>query len=130
MTPDTPPAKKKSRWKRRLVIIMLTPVAFFILYTVFVLTWSYSSGERAGYVQKFSKKGFLVKTWEGELAMVNLPGTMPEKFVFSVRDDSVAARINATLGKRVVLMYDQHIGVPTNFFGETEYFVHDLRVIE
>jgi hypothetical protein len=130
MTPDTIPAKKKSRWKRWLAIILLTPVALFILYTLFVLTWSYSSGERAGYVQKFSKKGFIVKTWEGELAMVNMPGTMPEKFPFTVRDDSVAAHINASLGKRVVLRYDQHIGVPTSFFGDTEYFVHDVRVIE
>jgi hypothetical protein len=130
MTPDTIPAKKKSRWKRWLAIILLTPVALFILYTLIVLTWSYSSGERAGYVQKFSKKGFIVKTWEGELAMVNMPGTMPEKFPFTVRDDSVAAHINASLGKRVVLRYDQHIGVPTSFFGDTEYFVHDVRVIE
>jgi hypothetical protein len=130
MTPDSTPARKKSRWKRRLAIILLTPVALFILYTLFVLTWSYSSGERAGYVQKFSKKGFIVKTWEGELAMVNMPGTMPEKFPFTVRDDSVAAHINASLGKRVVLRYDQHIGVPTSFFGDTEYFVHDVRVIE
>jgi hypothetical protein len=105
-------------------------VIIVILYTAFVLWWSYSSGERAGYVQKFSKKGFVFKTWEGELAMVSMPGTMPEKFVFSVRDDSTAARINASLGRRVVLVYDQHIGVPTTWFGETEYFVRELRVIE
>jgi hypothetical protein len=130
MTPNAPTTKKRFPWKRWLAIIVITPIMLFIIYTIFVLTWSYSNGERAGYVQKFSRKGFVIKTWEGELAMVNLPGTMPEKFLFSVRDDSVASRINATLGKRVVLIYDQHIGVPTSFFGETEYFVHDLRVID
>jgi hypothetical protein len=94
------------------------------------LHWSYSTGERAGYVQKFSKKGWICKTWEGELAMATVPGVMPEKFYFSVRDDSVAAKINRTLGKRVSLAYDQHKGVPTSCFGETEYFVTGVRVVE
>jgi len=91
---------------------------------------SYSQGERAGYVQKFSKKGWICKTWEGELAMVSIPGTMPEKFYFTVRGDAVAARINVTLGQRVALTYAQHKGVPTSCFGETEYFVQDVRIVE
>ena len=99
------------------------------LYTFVVLTWSYSAGERAGYMQKLSSKGFICKTWEGELQLVAVPGSMPEKFLFSVRDDAVAARINATMGKRVALTYEQHIGVPTSCFGETEYFVTDVKEV-
>jgi len=91
--------------------------------------WSYSSGERAGYVQKFSKKGWLCKTWEGELAMVSMPGTMSEKFYFTVRDDAVAQHVNQTLGQKVSLNYEQHKGLPTTCFGETEYFVNSVRPV-
>jgi hypothetical protein len=99
------------------------------LYSFVVLKWSYSAGERAGYMQKLSSKGFVCKTWEGELQLVAMPGSMPEKFLFSVRDDAVAARINAAMGKRVALTYEQHIGVPTSCFGETEYFVTDVKEV-
>jgi hypothetical protein len=115
------------------LIIVAVPIVLalvFALYTWAALTWAYSSGERAGYVQKFSKKGWICKTWEGELALVSIPGTMTEKFYFTVRDDSVAARINRSLGKRVALTYEQHIGIPTSCFGETEYFVVDVRAVE
>ena len=98
-------------------------------YTWFTLSYSYSSGERAGFMQKLSKKGWICKTWEGELSMVSLPGAAPEKFEFSVRDDAVAARINTTVGQRVALTYEQHKGIPTSCFGETEYFVSDVKVI-
>jgi hypothetical protein len=122
--------RRTHRLRRWLIIILITPVILFSLYTWLSLTWSYSHGERAGYVQKFSQKGWVFKTWEGELAMVSMPGTNPEKFYFSVRNDSVAARINASLGGRVALVYDQHTGVPLNWWGETEYFVTDVRVLE
>jgi hypothetical protein len=110
--------------------VLIVPVLLFALYTWSTLTWSYSSGERAGYVQKFSKKGWICKTWEGELAIVSIPGTMSEKFYFSVRDDAVAARVNQTMGKRVALVYHQHVGIPTSCFGETEYFVVDVKSVE
>ncbi|HTP67188.1 MAG TPA: hypothetical protein VMJ66_17490 [Geobacteraceae bacterium] len=97
-------------------------------YVWFVLHWSYSSGERAGYIQKFSRKGWVCKTWEGELAMAAAPGMVPEKFFFSVRDDNVASLINNNMGKRVSLSYEQHIGVPTTCFGETEFYVTGVRV--
>jgi hypothetical protein len=109
---------------------LIAPVIVFAAYTWAALTWSYSKGERAGYVQKFSKKGWICKTWEGELAIVSIPGTMSEKFYFTVRGDSVAARINETLGKRVALTYQQHKGIPTSCFGETEYFVVDVKSVE
>jgi len=118
--------------RRKLIIaaVVLAPIVFFALYTWSALTWSYSKGERAGYVQKFSKKGWICKTWEGELALVSIPGTMSEKFYFTVRDDSVAARINQSMGKRVALTYQQHMGIPTSCFGETGYFVVDVRAVE
>jgi len=110
--------------------VLIVPVLLFALYTWSTLTWSYSSGERAGYVQKFSKKGWICKTWEGELAIVSIPGTMSEKFYFTVRDDAVAARVNQTMGKRVAVVYHQHVGIPTSCFGETEYFVVDVKSVE
>jgi hypothetical protein len=118
--------------KQKLIITgaLLAPVIVFGLYTWAALTWSYSSGDRAGYVQKFSRKGWVCKTWEGELAIVSIPGTMSEKFYFTVRDDSVAARVNQTMGKRVALVYHQHMGIPTRCFGDTQYFVVGVRSVE
>jgi len=98
-------------------------------WTWLTLNWSYAEGERAGYVQKLSKKGWLCKTWEGEIAMVTMPGAIPEKFEFTVRDDAVAQKINALAGKRVVLHYHQHKFIPTSCFGETEYFIGDVREV-
>jgi len=112
------------------VIVVLTGVLGFGGWTFFTLTYNNSDGERAGYVQKLSRKGWVCKTWEGELALVNLPGAMPEIFHFTVRDESVAKRIQESVGKRVALSYEQHIGVPSSCFGETEYFITSLRVIE
>jgi hypothetical protein len=110
-----------------LVLIGLVGIS---VYTWVMLTWSYGSGERAGYVQKFSNRGFICKTWEGELAIVSMPGTMSEKFLFTVREDSVAEKINANLGKKVALKYEQHIGLPTSCFGDTEYFVSGIVVLD
>src|SRR2546425_2936039 len=105
--------------KAKLIIaaVVIVPIIVFALYTWSALTYTYSKGERAGYVQKFSKKGWICKTWEGELAMVSMPGTMSEKFFFTVRDDRVADSINVSLGKRVALTYQQHVGIPTHCFG-------------
>lgn len=112
------------------IVIVLMAVLGFGGWTWFTLTYNYSDGERAGYVQKLSRKGWVCKTWEGELSMINYPGAAPEIFHFSVRDDAVAKQIDAVVGKRVALRYEQHTNVPTSCFGETEYFVIGLRVIE
>lgn len=127
---QTSASPKRFRWRLWLGLLLTMPVILFILYTVFTLNWSYSTGERAGYVQKFSEKGWLCKTWEGELAMVNVPGAMQERFEFSVRDDVVAQHLLGSMGKRVALTYEQHKGVPTDCFGETEYFVTAVKVLE
>lgn len=114
----------------RIFSVLALIIALLGGYTWVVLSWSYSTGERAGYVQKFSNKGWFCKTWEGELAMVTMPGTLTEKFEFSVRDALVAKQLNESMGQRVSLHYEQHIGVPTSCFGETQYYVSSVRVVE
>jgi hypothetical protein len=89
---------------------------------------SYSDGERAGFLQKFSRKGWVCKTWEGEILLTSMPGAIPERFEFSVRDDLVAKQLMSAMGKRVNLSYAQHKGVPSACFGETEYFVEKVTV--
>jgi hypothetical protein len=106
-----------------LVFVLLGTAA----YTWVTLNYTYASGERAGYVQKLSRKGWLCKTWEGELAMVNVPGSLTEKFEFTVPDGAVAESINRILGQQVVLNYEQHVGIPSSCFGETPYFVTNVR---
>lgn len=118
------PAKSWHRkaWKI-LLTILVVPIVLIALWMWISLGYVYATGERAGYVQKISKKGWLCKTWEGELAMANLPGTMPQIFTFTVRDDSIAHVLEQNAGKQVSLTYQQHRGIPTSCFGETEYFV-------
>jgi hypothetical protein len=110
--------------------LLLVPLALVAGYFAIVLNWSYSSGERAGWVQKFSRKGWLCKTWEGEMAMVTMPGAIPEKFPFTVWDDNVAAQINRVMGKRVTLHYEQKVGLPTTCFGETRHFVTGVVAVD
>lgn len=112
----------------RIVLVLLGLVVAAVLYFLAALSWSYSTGERAGWVQKFSHKGWLCKTWEGELALVSLPGSTPEMFAFTVRDDAVAAQITKVMGKRVSLHYDQKVGLPTSCFGDTRYYVSGVTV--
>jgi hypothetical protein len=127
-TPDTPappvrPKKKRNKVLIALFILLLVPVVIIALWIWVALGYTYASGERAGYVQKISKKGWVCKTWEGELAMANLPGTMPQIFSFTVRSDSIAEVLEKNIGKQMSLTYEQHRGIPTTCFGETEYFV-------
>jgi hypothetical protein len=128
-SPGSAVRRPRRRWRLGLLVLLLVPLALLVAYVQVVLRWSYSEGERAGYVQKFSRKGWICKTWEGELAMASIPGSMPELFAFTVRDDAVAARINQTMGQRVALSYGQHRGLPTSCFGETEYFVNGVRPV-
>jgi hypothetical protein len=119
----TPVKKKRRTLMTVLLILVLIPAVIISLWVWVALGYTYASGERAGYVQKISKKGWLCKTWEGELAMANLPGTMPQIFTFTVRNDSIAHVIEQNIGKQVSLTYQQHRGLPTSCFGETEYFI-------
>ena len=106
-----------------LLFILIAIAVLGGLYGLVVWKWSYSDGERVGIVQKFSRKGWVCKTWEGELNMVVLPGGIPEKFFFTVWDDTVASAINRSVGKRVSLHYDEKVGLPTSCFGETRYYI-------
>lgn len=117
--------KSRAFWLVLVLIVLLPSLYFWAM-----LSWSYSDGERAGWLQKLSRKGWLCKTWEGELSMVAMPGAAPEKFVFTVRDDAVAAQINAAMGQRVSLHYEEKVGLPTSCFGETRHFVTAVRVTE
>ena len=119
----------KTRVITVLTALVAAAVLVFVAYIALALTWSYSKGERAGYLQKVSDKGWICKTWEGELSLVALPGAAPEKFVFTVRDADIAKQVNAAAGKRVALEYQQHKGLPTSCFGETDYFVVGIREI-
>ena len=121
--PPAPVRKKRNKLLIGLLILLVVPAVIIALWIWVTLGYTYAMGERAGYVQKISKKGWLCKTWEGELAMANLPGTMPQIFTFTVRTDSIAHVLEQNAGKQVSLTYEQHRGIPSSCFGETEYFV-------
>lgn len=103
--------------------VFLMPIVLFGGYLLVVLNWSFSDGDRVGYLQKFSRKGWICKTYEGELAMTTVPGVAPVLWQFSVWDERVAEQINHLLGKKVVLHYREYRGIPTDCFGATDYFV-------
>ena len=115
---------------KALLLLMVVLTLLSTGYMMVVLNWSYSKGERIGYVQKFSEKGWLCKTWEGELQMLPVPGALPEKFLFSVRNKGVISKINGSMGKKLSLSYEQHKGIPTTCFGESEYFAVDAKTLE
>ena len=116
---------------KRLFLALLLLALLAAAYFAVVLNWSYSSGERAGWIQKLSDKGWICKTWEGELALVSLPGSSTvEKFQFTVRDDQVAAEIAKVMGRRVTLHYEEKVGLPTSCFGDTRHFVTKVTLTE
>jgi hypothetical protein len=116
--------------KLRVLISLLVIAALAVGYFWSALSWSYASGERAGWVQKLSRKGWICKTWEGEMAMVSMPGTLTEKFAFTVWDKSTVKQINKLMGHRVNLHYEQRVGLPTTCFGETRYYVTGVTLVE
>ena len=124
----TDAVKGKRRWGLIALGIVVIPVLLFSIYAGAALNWAYSEGERAGVLQKFSHKGWVCKTWEGEIAMTTVPGVAPVMWNFTVRDDQVAKRMSSAVGQRVVLHYQEHRGVPTTCFGETPYFVDSVTI--
>jgi hypothetical protein len=129
-TPVKAPRRPRRKWPLVVFgVVVVIPAALFAAWTAITLNLTYSHGDRAGYVQKFSQKGWVCKTWEGQIAMVNVPGTNQERFDFSVRDDSVAAQISRLMGSRVAITYEQHRGVPGTCFGDTEYFVTAVKPV-
>lgn len=124
------PSSKLAKLFKVFIWLLLMPALLFALYTWGALKWVYSSGERVGYVQKLSEKGFVCKTFEGELVLVSMPGTQAEKFFFTVKNKAVADKINESIGKRVSLTYEEHKGIPSTCFGETSYFVQNVSVMD
>ena len=125
-----PPSPRRRRWKLKAFLagLVLLPVLFVAFYTLIMLSYAYSEGNRAGYLQKFSRRGWLCKTYEGELLMTSVPGVAPTVWEFSVRDEAVARQLTDVSGKRVVLFYEEHRGLPTDCFGATNYFVDSVVV--
>jgi hypothetical protein len=111
-------------------IVIIVPAALMAAWTAIALNWSYSEGNRAGYIQKFSHKGWLCKTWEGELQTANIPGSAPQVFLFTVHDDGVATQLTQLMGSRVTLSYKEHRGVPGSCFGDTNYYVTGAKVVQ
>lgn len=106
-------------------LVGLVLVVFVVAggYLLFAYHFTYSKGESVGYVQKLSYKGWVCKTWEGEqVRALSVVPAIPEKFEFTVRDIAVADQINAHIGQKVVIEYEQHKGLPS-CFGETEHFI-------
>lgn len=120
---------RRHRWKIVLFGFLAAVAGVGALWTLITLTFSYSDGDRVGFVQKFSHKGWVCRTWEGELAMTPVPGSTPQIFAFTVRDLGVAKRIQDAEGKRVALHYKEKRGVPSSCFGDTSYFISDVRVL-
>jgi len=68
------------------------------------------------------RKGWICKTWEGEMAMVSMPGAATETFAFTVRENAWGRRSNKLMGRRVALHYEQKVGSLTSCFGDTRSF--------
>ncbi|MCU0252714.1 MAG: hypothetical protein MUE61_21185 [Vicinamibacterales bacterium] len=129
-TPMTPAAKPPRRsFKSWLLGSFVGAIVLIVIYTLFMLWWSYSEGERAGVLQKFSKRGWICKTYEGELAMYVVGGVAPQIWNFSVRDEAVVEQLHKAVGQQVRLHYAEHRGLPTSCFGETDYFVERVEIV-
>ena len=132
-SPPSEPVSQRPRFLRRhwgkmtVTTLIAAPVLVFTIWAGIALAFTYSSGDRVGYVQKLARKGWLCKTWEGELQISNIPGSAPVIFSFSIRSDSIADEIRKLEGKQVSLHYNQHIGVPSKCFGDTEYFISGVH---
>lgn len=124
-----PSFARRNRWKLIFIALLAVAGAGVALWTLITLTFSYSDGDRVGYIQKFSHKGWICRTWEGELAMTPVPGASPEIFYFTVRDLAVVKAIKEAEGKRVAIHYKEKRGIPTTCFGDTHYFISEMRVL-
>ena len=126
----TPPVPRRPRLRLRWYVLGFLSgiVVLVVLYTLAMLSWSYSDGDRAGVLQKFSQRGWICKTYEGELAMYVVAGVAPQIWNFSVRDETVAAELTRAVGQHVRLHYSEHRGLPTDCFGETDYFVDGVEI--
>jgi hypothetical protein len=119
--------------KRRLGVIigavLLVPIALFALWIWITLSWSYSEGDRGGVLQKFSRKGWICKTYEGEVAQYVVRGVAPQIWYFTTRDEKLADSMAKAVGQNIQIHYTEHRGVPTSCFGDTPYYADSFIVV-
>ena len=115
---------------KKLFLFLVLVIFIGAAYLLIAFNYNYSEGSRAGYIQKFSHKGWICKTNEGELAMTTVPGVAPILWAFSVWDNNMASQISQSMGKRLVLHYKEYRYLPTTCFGETAYFVDHVEITE
>jgi hypothetical protein len=127
--PAPAPKSKRRRWPVVVATLLVVPLLLFAIYTFFVVSWSYSEGERSGTLQKFSRKGWLCKTYEGELAQYVVGGVAPQIWYFTVRDEALVRQMSDAVGQNVQVHYSEHRGVPTDCFGDTPYWVDQVKTI-
>jgi hypothetical protein len=123
------PASLGRRGARIALVLAVLLVLVATGWTWLTLSWSYSVGERAGVLQKFCKKGWICKTYVGEVAQYVVGGVAPQIWYFSVRDEAVAERLFKVVGQNVQLRYREHRGIPSNCFGDTPYFAESFTII-
>jgi len=121
---------ERRRFGRAAIIVVSILILAPVLWTWFALSWSYSEGERAGVLQKFSKKGWLCKTYEGELAQYVVGGVAPQIWYFSTRDEELAKALSKVVGEQIRLHYSEHRGIPTSCFADTPYFAESFQSME
>lgn len=119
-------AKKVLRWL--LVIIVLTVIS--IVYVKYFYT--YSEGYRAGLLQKFSHKGAIFKTFEGEMILSSVSSTRDvaiasDKFLFSVINKSLVRQFDTLQGSTVIVHYKQK-NAKAFWRGDSEYLVDSVRI--
>ena len=123
---------KKRRGTRIFLIVLLV---LFLGLSVFVwwqYYYTYSDGNRYGLLQKFSRRGNLFKTYEGEMILssvrsnVNTP-IASEKFFFSVTDEAVAQKLNNMQGQNITVHYKEK-NSSAFWRGDSPYIVDSVRV--
>jgi hypothetical protein len=129
--PPPPPQTLFRRHRIKIVAfgVLIVAAGILALWTMAALKFSYASGDRVGYVQKLSRRGWICRTWEGELAMNPVPGSAPQLFQFTIPDPTIAKNIDDLEGKHVSIHFEEKRGLPSSCFGETREFITSVRVL-
>jgi len=102
----------KKKMRKYLNIALAVIILIIGIYVYFSYFFIYSDGTRTGVLQKFSRKGTIFKTYEGELILSSVKSTnevalASDRFIFSVSDNDVAKQIEQLQGENVDLHYKQ-----------------------
>jgi hypothetical protein len=135
---SNPASSNVSRWseiKRKIRKTFYWFIALILIVTAIFIYWKYfytfSDGYRAGLLQKFSHKGNIIKTYEGEMILSSVSSNAnvaiaSEKFYFSVTDKNLAQQLDTIQGRMVIVHYKQKNGV-LFWHGDTEYLVDSVK---